>query len=81
MHEGQVHKNKTGKGLPYYKKTVTSTVHRHIWIDNNADYVEPVFLDETTVETVFSEFTEQALLFLNGEFVHPMHNEQLLLLS
>jgi hypothetical protein len=81
MQEGQRHKNKTGIGMPFYEQDITSTIHMHKWTDKGCGYVEPLVLKKETVEELFTEFLTRAVLFLTGEFVHPMHKKQLSLLS
>ena len=81
MQKGQLHKNKIGKGLPFYKQVITNSIHVHKWTVHGCGYVEPLELEKETVEELFSEFLTRAILFLTGEFIHPLHKQQLSLIS
>lgn len=35
------HRNKKGKGMPYFGQTVATRTHKHIWTPEGCGYVEP----------------------------------------
>jgi len=74
------HKNKVGQGRKFYRKFVKSDVHIHIWTEEGYGYVEPLDVKIRDVEELFDEFLKRDVLYLNGEFLHPMQGTQYLLL-
>lgn len=78
---GQVHTNKIGYGRTYYKKTIKCPSHIHVWTDAGEGYVEPLEPPVTELKDIFSEFKARVNLWLNGEYLHPLHGEQLKLLE
>ena len=78
---GQRHPNKGGFGLPFHKKVITNTTHVHVWTERGEGYVEPIEPPLLELEDAIEEFCKRVNLWLNGEFIHPLHRQQLKLIQ
>jgi hypothetical protein len=78
---GQRHPNKGGVGRPFFKKIVDSTTHVHLWTEKGYGYVEPIEPPILELKDAIAEFCGRVNLWINGEFVHPLHYQQLKLLQ
>lgn len=73
------HTNKKGKGLPYYKQTIDSRSHKHIWCDQGEGYVEPID-DIENIEDLLNIFQKEFNLVIMGKIKHPMQGIQKVLI-
>ena len=65
------HRNKIGKGMPFYGKTLTTRTHIHIWTGKYG-YAEPYDKELNQLELLIEEFLKVSNLSLTGDFTHPM---------
>jgi len=73
----QHHTNSVGIGRPYFRQTVSSATHLHIWTMEGEGYVEPIEPPILLVEDIFTDFFTRVNLLLKGEFIHPLKNKQM----
>ncbi len=70
------HKNKVGRGLPYYNQKVRGP-HKHLWAEGKYGYAEP--LDELIISRDISghwqHFCDEANIIKNNEFSSPYFDE------
>lgn len=69
------HKNKIGKGLPYFRETITTRTHKHIWLSEGYGYVVP-YATIKNIEDLLDIFQKEYNLTIKGQFVHPMRGIQ-----
>ena len=72
---GQVHPNRVGVGRPYYRQTIVSTTHRHVWTGEYG-YVEPIEPALLEISTLVRFFAKECNLTFEGFVEDPRKGEQ-----
>jgi hypothetical protein len=75
------HKNRVGRGRPWYNKPVGTRCHIHTWSAEGYGYAEPITPDLDDIESLMDYFLPRANLTLVGGFTHPLRGIQLALLQ
>ena len=70
----QPHANRTGKGLPYYRQSI-SGLHRHFWVAEGDGYAEPLTLTDTSAEGIIKAFLQESHITIPGG-IKPVPSEQ-----
>lgn len=69
VHPLSSHKNKAGRGRPFFQKTIIGS-HEHTWSVDGGGYAEPIALDPADGPTAWRRFIAGAGI-ADEAFVHP----------
>lgn len=74
--QGHTNNRKIDTGRPYDRQRIVTPVHIHFWTERGDYYAEPYPMDDISFESVFNAFSKEALVYLKGKLIHPLHRQQ-----